>query len=135
LIGWSTRGSETGILGQELSLSADGTRLAVRLRHFTGADPQTDRYDSIVVAGTNDVSQAFEIVRDSPGSGLSWSPDGSELAAGLRGKIAVLAADGRTVEYPQIGNESAAYPLWIQPNQIWFSADNGTRQIIQSLTR
>jgi hypothetical protein len=135
LLNWSTRGGEQGILGQELSLSADGTKLAIRLRHYTGPDLENDRYDSIDVATSNDVSQAFEIVRDSPGDGLSWSPDGTELVAGLRGKIAVLAADGRTVEYPPVGNELAAYPLWIQPNEIWFSADNGSRQVIQRLTR
>jgi hypothetical protein len=118
-----------------LSVSTDGTKLAIRLRHFTGFDVENDRYDSIVVATANDVSQAFEIVRDSPGDGLSWSPDGSELVAGLRGKLAVLAADGRTVEYPPVGNELAAYPLWIQPNEIWFSADDGARQVIQRLTR
>ncbi|HVB64150.1 MAG TPA: hypothetical protein VNE17_05420 [Nitrolancea sp.] len=135
LLNWSTRGSEQGVLGQELTLSTDGTRLAIRLRHYTDSDFAKDRYDSIEVAASNDVSQAFEIVRDSPGDGLSWSPNGSELVAGLRGKIAVLAADGRTIEYPSIGTEAATYPIWIQPNEIWFSAQDGSRQTIQRLTR
>ena len=135
LLNWSTRGGDQGILGQELALSANGTKLAIRLRHYSGPDLEKDRYDSIEVASSSDVSQAFEIVRDSSGDGLSWSPDGTELVAGLRGKIAVLAADGRTVEYPSVGTESAAHPLWIQSNEIWFSADDGSRQTIQRLTR
>jgi hypothetical protein len=135
LLDWSTRGNETGMLGNELELSHDRSRIALRLRHFTGADLEHDRYDAIVVAAARDVSQAFEIARDSAGDGLSWSPDGAELAAGLRGKIAVLAADGRTIEYPPLDSGSAAEPLWLQPDEIWFATDDGSSPAIRRLRR
>jgi WD40 repeat protein len=135
LLNWTPRGNERGILGQELSLSRDGREFAIRLRHFTGEDVEHDRADSIVVASARDVSQAFEITRDAPGDGLSWSPDGTELAAGLRNKIAVLAADGRTIEYPPLDSPLAAEPLWLQPDEIWFATNDGSSPVIRRLLR
>ena len=135
LLRWSTRGNELGILGQEFDVSGDHSQIAVRLRRFTGTDVKHDRSDSIVVAAVRDVSQAFEIARDSSGDGLSWSPDGTELAAGLRDQIAVLARDGRTIEFPALDSRPAADPLWLQPDEIWFASNDGSSPPIRRLLR
>ncbi len=120
-----TRGRETGILLAELALSPDGTRLAYRLRHFTRPDPASGAFDTLVVVPVADASQRLEIARGEPGDGLAWSPDSRWLAAGLRGRVELISADGRARKAISPDDTTAAYPLWVGPRTVWYQQTTG----------
>ncbi|HET7034046.1 MAG TPA: hypothetical protein VFI42_00040 [Thermomicrobiaceae bacterium] len=135
LLRWRTRGSERGVVLRELALSRDQSRLALRLRRFTGADPSKDFIDALVVAPAGDLTQALELARGPGGDGLSWAPDGTELVAALRGHLLLLAADGSRVDQLATGAGPVAYPLWVQPGEIWYATGTGDDATIMRVTR
>ena len=118
LISWHPRGNETGIELRELRLSPDQSQIAVRLRHFTGSNPTSDRFDSIEVAARDDLTQSVELARGTSGDGISWAPDGSALVAVIQGGIKILSPTGgqmQSVETHDTGQ--AAYPVWVLPER------------------
>ena len=131
LTSWHARGNETGIALQELRLAPDLSRIAVRLRHFSGSDPNSNRVDSIEVLGADDLTQSLELARGQSGEGMSWSPVGSELVAVIQGGIKILSANGEYVQTVETHDDGqAAFPVWVLPNEIWYEevVDEAARQ-------
>jgi hypothetical protein len=118
-----TRGNERGVVMRELALSPDGRQLAYRLRHYDQRTADSGRHDTLQVSNVDDVSHAFELARDLPGDGLVWSPDSRWLAAGLHGRIALLAADGQEQRFVTDEGMHANFPVWLANGQIWFAVD------------
>ena len=137
LTSWHARGNESGIVLQELRLSPDLSQIAVRLRHFTGSNPNTDRFDSIVVAGSGDLTQSLELARGQSGDGMSWSPDRSALVAVVQGGIKILSPTGAQAQLVETHDSGqAAYPIWVLPNQIWYEEmDGGQPAHVNELVR
>jgi Tol biopolymer transport system component len=131
---WYTGGNETGIALQELRLSPGGSWLAFRLRHYRGAKG-AGRVDSISVDGSADLTQSLELVRGSSGDGMSWSPDGSELVAAIKGGIWVMSSDGSGVVEIDAGQRVDSYPLWVLPNEIWYESGEGDNGQLLRATR
>ena len=121
---FSTRGSDRGIDLADLAVGPDQSRIALRLRSFTGSDPD-DARDAILVSPVEDLAQSIEIVRTDPGDGMTWLDDDNWLVAGIDGRIALLEATGREAEYLTQG--PAAFPVLIGPSEIWYQdlADDG----------
>jgi hypothetical protein len=119
------RGDDQGIVISELAISPDSHELAFRVSHFGKEDAEQDRNDTIHVASTSDISQELQLARGRLGYGLTWIDDGEWLAAGLRGQIAVMAANGSDVEYVSDEGGDARYPLHVGNGEIWFSYDDG----------
>lgn len=117
-----TRGRETGLHLRELALSPDGTALAYRLRRYTGP---SDAVDTLVVLPLSDVNQRLELARGALGDGIAWSPDGRWLVAGLGGRLALLAADGRERVWITPGDTDAAYPVWVGEHTVWYQQGSG----------
>ncbi len=122
LLSWHSQGGEKGVLLQELRLSPDHSRLALRIRRLTGANASNDRFDSISVARTSDLTHSTEIARGVAGEGMSWAPDGSGLAAFVGGKLVIANADGHLTQSIDTGSTIFAYPVWVSPNAIWIQA-------------
>ncbi len=137
LISWHARGNETGIELRDLRLSPDQSQIALRLRHFTGSNPNSDRFDSIEVADADDLMQSLELARGTSGDGISWSPDNSDLVAVIQGGIKILSPSGGQTQSVKIGDdEQAAYPVWVLPNEIWYEEmDGGQPAHVNELTR
>ena len=125
LIGWHARGNEQGIVLQELRVSPGDSQIALRLRHYSGANLTKDRFDSLVVAESSDLTQSVELVRGSSGDGMSWSPDGTELAAVIKGGLQVMSSDGSRVQTVDTGSGVVTCPLWVRPNEIWCESGTG----------
>jgi hypothetical protein len=119
------RGGDVGIAVSELSLSPDRSELVYRLRHYTEHAADDGRYDTIHVARTRDISQQLELARSSVGYGMTWSPDSRWLVVGLRGRLVLLSADGRVLEYLTGDDVYARYPIWVGDDELWFSLDDG----------
>ncbi len=132
---WHTHGAEQGISITEIALAPDGHELAVRIRHFTGSNPDQDRFDSVAALTTSDLSSSLELARGKSGDGMSWAPDGSEIAVGLDGKIAVISSTGSKLSYPPAGSQPAGFPVWVRPNEIWFTSGSGDQASILRLMR
>ncbi|MBX6341184.1 MAG: hypothetical protein IRY97_01905 [Thermomicrobiaceae bacterium] len=121
-------GGERGITLGDLALSPDGSHLAYRLRHFTRLDVSRGRFDTLEVAPAGDLTRRLEIARGDPGDGLGWGPDGRWLAAGLRGQVVLLSADGRRLIEISPPGKTAAFPIWVRRDdawEVWFSLDDG----------
>ncbi|HLI50167.1 MAG TPA: hypothetical protein VKU87_00140, partial [Thermomicrobiaceae bacterium] len=107
-----------------LSLSPNGSTLAIRLRHYSRASLQSGVQDAIRLMPASDLMQQLEVDRGAAGSGLSWSPDGRWLAFDLKGDIGVVSPAGTSMRY--VTNSGAAgAPLWISDDEIWFTAIHG----------
>jgi hypothetical protein len=130
LMRWDARGGEKGVALQELRLSPDGSRLALRLRRFTGTNLTTDRFDSITVMSATDLTDAVEIAKGTDGDGMSWSPDGAELAAFIKGKLLVSSSDGSQAQEVDLGDRTFAFPVWVRPNEIWYRALEAGGQVL-----
>ena len=135
LLTWHPNGNELGIVLQELRLSPDQTHIAVRLRRYTGTNLGTDRFDSICVAESMDLSQSIEIARGSSGDGMSWSPAGTELVAVIKDGLQVMSRDGSKVQIVDTGSGVASYPLWVSPNEIWYESETGDAAQVMVLQR
>ena len=122
LLKWKARGGEKGVLVRDLRLSPDGSQLAIRLRRLTGTNLTTDRFDSISIASSRDVNDQVEVARGLAGEGMSWSPDGSQIAAFADSQLEIASAAGKRVQTLDTGNVSYAYPIWVHPNEIWLQA-------------
>lgn len=117
-----------GVTLVELSLSPDATELAYRLRHYAEASKDSPADDTIHVAGVDDLGRAIELQRGGVGDGLAWVADGDGVIAGIRGRIALYAPDGRDLEYLSPRSARASNPLLVG-GRIWFEAveDRGER--------
>ncbi len=137
LISWHARGAETGVMLQELRLSPDQSRVAFRLRHFTGSNAANDRLDAISVSSSTDLAQSIEIARGAAGDGMSWAPDGTSIVAAIKNGMEVLSADGLHVATAQsTDGTAAAYPVWVAPNDIWYEEmKQGKPAHVNELTR
>ena len=122
LLHWNARGGEQGILLQDLRPSPDGSQLALRLRRLTGTNLTTDRFDSISVAPITDLTRSTELAKGVAGEGMSWSPDGTELAAFIDGGLTITPRDGGHSQAIDTGDVTYAYPIWAHPNEIWIEA-------------
>lgn len=131
LTGWHARGSDAGIVLQELRLSPGTSKIAFRLRHYTGINLTKDRFDSLLVAESVDLTQSVELVRGSYGDGMSWSPDGRELVAVIDGGLQVMTSDGSNVQNIDAGKKAVSYPVWVSQNEIWYESGTGnTAQVM-----
>ncbi|HVX29803.1 MAG TPA: hypothetical protein VHA53_04930, partial [Nitrolancea sp.] len=135
LIDWQPHGSERGIVLQELRISDDQAQLAVRLRHLTGSDPNKDAFDSIAAIDTSDLHQSVELARGTPGEGLSWSPDGTQLVAVIQKKLTVFTIQGGNTQQISTGKRTVSNPLWVLPNEIWYQSGSGTSSQMIRATR
>ncbi|HET7036006.1 MAG TPA: hypothetical protein VFI42_10035, partial [Thermomicrobiaceae bacterium] len=120
LVTLTGHGSDHGIALVELALSPDGSRLAYRLRHFTGSNLSGPHDDSLRVAPASDLRQSLELARGAPGQGLAWAPDSAWLAAPLHGQLLLLAADGSSSQTLTPAGKDAAGPIWLG-DQLWVS--------------
>lgn len=125
LLTLQTQGSERGIALRELAVSPGGSALAYRLRHYAHPDPDTGAFDTLSLIQADDASAPLEVERGGTGSGLAWSPDGTWLAASVRGRIALISSDGRTQQSATPSGVAASYPVWAGPDELWFAADPG----------
>ncbi len=132
---WHVHGAEQGISIAEIAMSPDRTSLAARVRHFTGTDAIRDRFDSIDVHTTSNLASSLEVARGKAGDGLSWEPDGAELVAALDGQIVVTSATGSKMQRPPVGPSQASFPVWVRPNEIWFTSGTGDQATILRLVR
>ena len=135
LLTWHPNGNETGIVLQELRLSSDQSHIAFRLRHYTGTNIGSDRFDSISVAQRRNLIQSIEIARGSSGDGMSWSPAGGELVAAIKDGLQVMSRDGSKVQTVDTGSGVASYPLWVSPNEIWYESGTGNAAQVMVLQR
>jgi len=135
LIDWQPHGSERGIVLRELRLTTDQSALAIRLRHITGRDPEKDAFDSIEAVDTSDLHQSVELARGTPGNGLSWSPDGTQLVAVIQGKLTVFTIQGGGIEQIDTVRREVSYPLWVLPNEIWYQSGTDTNSQMIRATR
>ena len=124
---WHPNGSEDGIVLQEVCPSADKERIAIRLRHYTGTHVDTDRFDTINLMESIDLSQSIEILRGASGDGMSWSPDGTELTAVIKGALQVASGNGSRIQQVDTGRRAISYPLWVRPDEIWYEAEIGEK--------
>jgi hypothetical protein len=122
---FGARGRDRGIDVVELAISPNDERVAFRLRHFTGNNPERNVSDSIHASPMNDTSQTLEIVRAGPGHGMFWLQDDQWLIAGINDRVALLEAMGRGSEY--ISPAPAAFPMQVGEAEVWYQdmSDNG----------
>jgi hypothetical protein len=135
LSNWQPHGNERGIVLQELRIAADESQIAIRLRHVTGSDPNKDAFDSIAAIDTSDLQQSVELARGTPGEGLSWSPDGTQLVAVIQKKLTVFTIHGGNSQQIGTGARSVSDPLWVLPNEIWYQSGSGTSSQLIRATR
>ncbi len=135
LLTWHARGGEKGVVLQGVRLSPDQSLVGYRLRRFTGTNLNTDRFDSITVAQSADLAHSIEIARGSFGDGMSWSPDGSELAAFINGGLQITSSDGKNVQKVDSGDGTFAYPVWVRSNEIWYQAIESGGQPLHYVSR
>ncbi len=136
LLTWHPNGNETGITLQEVRRSPDGNQVAFRLRHYTGSNPARDAFDSISVSGSTDLTQSLELARGTSGDGMSWSPDGTQLVAAIKGDLSIMSFDGRDTQQIQTDSGTVSYPIWVSTNEIWYEVDSqGKQKQIDHLAR
>jgi hypothetical protein len=123
-------GRDRGLELRELTLSADGTQLAYRLRHYGQRSIERGRTDTLHVLPVSDLRSSMELARGTPGDGLSWSPDGRWIAAGLRQRVALISVDGWTVHWLTPADRVASHPLWLGPHEVWLSLSGDTTHLI-----
>lgn len=123
------RGSDRGVAIVDLLPSPDGDEIAYRMRHYTQRADDRGRRDTIHVMSIRDATRSVEIARGTPGEGMSWSPDGEWLAAGLERRIVLLSPDGTSLDYLTGNDDDAQYPIWVSPDEIWFAMDGQERAI------
>jgi hypothetical protein len=121
----SGRGRDRGIELRELALSPDGTHLAYRLRRYSQLDVDRGRNDSLYAVPVSDLRGSIELARDLPGEGLVWSPDSRWVIAGLRQRIAIAGIDGWDFHWLSPEGQFAAHPVWIAPQDVWFTLWDG----------
>lgn len=131
LVTIGTHGSERGIVLADLLLSPDRQQLAYRLHHYTQVDPSRGSFDTVDTAPVTNLAAPLELARADPGEGLSWSPDSRWLAAGLQGRIRLLAIDGRAVR--EATPPGASNPLWVGPEEIWYAQTIGNETRVMRL--
>jgi hypothetical protein len=115
---FTARGRDRGIDLIDFEIGKDRERIAFRLRHFTGRDPEEDVADSILVGPTADTSQGIEIIRTNSGDGMTWLSGDEWLLAGIGNRIALLEATGLEIEY--VSDSPAAFPVQVGPREIWY---------------
>jgi hypothetical protein len=120
------RGDDRGIVLEEMVLSPDGQELAYRLRHYSERDADRGRNDTLHVTPTSDISHEVQLERGRVGYGMTWIDDGKWLAAGVRGRIAILSVEGLDVEYVTDESGEARYPIHVGNGEVWFSFDDGS---------
>jgi Tol biopolymer transport system component len=102
--------------------SPDGTKIAfIRQKCGSGPDPSSDESAALELMNSDGTS-LHEIVpqggvRSHPGSQLSWSPDGTQIALGSQdGKLFLVHPDGTALtEIPlpaEVGSHRAYGPDW-----------------------
>jgi hypothetical protein len=109
----------------EMALSPDGAHVAYRLRHFGERSIDSGRTDILHVAPVADIARPIELARGNPGDGIAWSKDSRWLAAGIRGRIALMSVDGREFSHVTPDGPRADNPVWLSTHEIWFSMDSG----------
>ncbi|HUG15379.1 MAG TPA: LpqB family beta-propeller domain-containing protein [Thermomicrobiales bacterium] len=125
LIELTTRPRDLGVALWEMALSPDATQVAYRLRHFGELSNDSGRSDALHVVPVADIGRPIELARGSPGDGIAWSKDSSWLAAGVRGRIALMSVDGRDLTWVTPDGPRADNPLWLSTHELWFSLDTG----------
>jgi hypothetical protein len=123
---FNAAGRDRGIELRDLTVSPNGKRFAIRVRSFTGSDPNQNARDAIHVSYANDLTESLEIVRSAPGEGLIWLGSEDWLVAGLDDRIALLDWLGRDRAF--LTESSAAYPVLISEREIWYQdlTDDGS---------
>lgn len=116
-------GAERGVVMRDIAVSPDGTDVAWRIRHYKELAANRGRVDSIEIASIHDAEARLEIARANPGDGLSWSPDGAWIAAGLDRRVALLSQDGLVFEYLTPDGTATESPIWVDSDAIWFNMD------------
>jgi hypothetical protein len=132
LTGWSAAGNDRGIELAAVALSPDGAKLAVRVRHFTGS---SDAIDVVEAMRTDDLLHPIELARGPVASGVSWSPNGTELAFAVGARIAVSSWTGANLTYLPLGSDTYTLPVWVSPNEIWLTRGIGSSSSIVRVIR
>lgn len=129
------RGSDRGIAIVDLLPSPDGDEIAYRMRHYTQRAADLGRRDTIHVMSIRDATRSVEVARGTPGEGMSWSPDGDWLTAGLERRIILVTPDGTSLDYLTGDDDDAQYPIWVEPDEIWFAMDGHERAVWRVFVR
>ncbi|HET7036005.1 MAG TPA: hypothetical protein VFI42_10030 [Thermomicrobiaceae bacterium] len=116
-------GGDRGIALEELALRPNQAGLAYRLRHFSRLGSEV--IDTITVAPAADLERGIELARGGAGQGLTWSPDGSQLAAALDGRIVRYAPSGASSSPLTPAGAEAGDPIWLG-DQLWFNLSDDT---------
>lgn len=125
LIEIGTRPRDHGVMLCEMALSPDGSQVAYRLRHFGERSAESGRSDVLYVAPVSDLGRPLELARGSSGDGIAWSKDSRWVAAGIRGRIALMSVDGREFRYISPDGRRADNPVWLTAHEVWFALENG----------
>ena len=122
-------GRDHGIDLADLAIAPGDQLVAIRLRHFTGDDPDRDSRDSIHINSTSDLSQSIELIRADPGEGLTWLGGDEWLVAGINGRLALLDSTGQEIDY--LTETPAAFPVLTRPAEIWYQDLTGDGRIMR----
>ena len=126
---FQARGRDRGIDLSELVIGPELSRIALRIRSYSGSDPDTDASDAIVIASLADLSQRIEVIRSSPGEGMTWLGGDDWLLAGIDGRIALVDNRGESVQY--VTPAPSAWPVQVRSNEIWYQDQSEDSSIMR----
>jgi hypothetical protein len=128
-----THGSEHGINLRELAVDQNSGHIGYRLRHFTSTSASKGSFDSVDIVTMAHIDSPIELSRQGSGSGLSWSPDGSVLAATFPGELRFYSGTGELLG-TRGGLIDPTSPRWVSSSEVWFNAEEDRADQILSVT-